>query len=316
MTPDLEQLQHWLLLRLLRPDITLLPGDAEIVAAPPAGDAGQRLAIYIEAYRLRLLECLKADHPGLARLLGDALFTQLTEAYIRAAPPKEHSLYALGAGFPAFLRRTQRGQQRDRALALALDLARFERQWNEVLRAQGLEDTPAHILSAHPELLLHLPATTRPLLLRQPLALLQGWITGEDATPAASNASLHYALIARRNWGVVAQSIEDWAFHALRAAQARPRSLHDCAVIAARRLGREPAAILAKLLLWAPLAQQAQLLILHSPAQQIEAHQAVGHRRQAILQPQRMLDQLHQRHRGEGTREGQRQVRQHGDGFP
>lgn len=285
MAPDLEQLQHWFLLRLLRPDITLLPDDAEIVAAPPSGDARQRLAIYIDAYRLRLLECLKADHPGLARLLGDALFTQLAEAYIRSAPPKEHSLYALGAGFPAFLRRSQHSQQRNRALDLALDLARFERQWNEVLRAEGLEDTPPRILSAHPGSLLHLPATTRPLLLRQPLALLQGWITGEN-TATASNASLHYALIARRNWRVMAQGIEDWAFHALRAAQARPCSLHDCAVIAARRLGHEPAAILAKLLLWAPLAQQAQFLLLRSPAQQVEAYQAVGHRRQAVLHAQ------------------------------
>ncbi len=285
MTPDLEQLQHWFLLRLLRPDIMLLPDTAEIVAAPPSGDAEQRLAIYIDAYRLRLLECLKADHPGLARLLGDALFTQLAEAYIRAAPPKEHSLYALGAGFPGFLRRSQQNQKRGGALDLALDLVRFERQWNEVLRAEGPEDTLPLIVSAHPGLLLHLPATTRPLLLRQPLTALQGWITGED-TATASNASLHYALIARHNWCVTAQGIEDWAFHALRAAQTQPRSLHDCAVIAARRLGREPAAILAKLLLWAPLAQQAQLLILHSPAQQVETHQAVGHWRQAVLHAQ------------------------------
>lgn len=262
MTPDLAQLQHWFLLRLLRPDITLQPDTAEIVAPPPAGDAETRLEIYVDAYRLRLLQCLQADHPGLARLLGAALFNQLAEAYIRSMPPRAHSLYALGAAFPGFLRKTQRGQRRDAALRLALDLARFERHWNEAMLAEGLEDIRAKRLTVHPGLLLHLPSTTRPLLLRQPLAVLQGWIKDDAASAAASNAPLHYALIARRDWRLAAHEIEDWTFHALRAAQSRPRSLHDCAVIAGRRLRREPATILAKLLLWAPLAQQAQILAL------------------------------------------------------
>lgn len=285
MTPDLAQLQHWFLLRLLRPDITLQPDSIEIVAAPPSGDAETRLAIYVDAYRLRLIECLKADHPGLVRLLGETFFTHIAEAYIRAAPPRAHSLYALGAEFPGFLRQSQRGRRRDAALTLALDLARFERHWNEALRAAGLEEARGETRSAHPALLLCLPPSTRPLLLRQPLAVLQGWINGDAANTASSNAPLHYALIARRDWRLAAHEIEDWAFHALRAAQSGPRSLHDCAVIAGRRLKREPAAILAKLLLWAPLAHQAQILALRLPAQQVEAHQAIGHRGQAVLQP-------------------------------
>jgi len=268
MTPDLAQLQHWFLLRLLRPDITLQPDTAEIVAPPPAGDAETRLEIYVDAYRLRLLQCLQADHPGLVRLLGEALFNQLAEAYIRSMPPRAHSLYALGAAFPGFLRKTQRGQRRDASLTLALDLARFERHWNEAMRAEGLEDIRAKTLTAHPDLLLHLPSTTRPLLLRQPLSVLQGWIAaapdGDSPIAASHNAPLHYAMIARRDWRLAAHEIEDWAFHALRAAQSGPRSLHDCAVIAGRRLRREPAAILAKLLLWAPLAQQAQILALRN----------------------------------------------------
>lgn len=270
LMPDLWQAQYWLLTRLARPDLAVAPADAAILATPPNA-TGPRLQIYIDAYRQRLIDCLKADYPGLLRLLGDGLFDLLAEAYIRGQPSHSPSLYDLGAGFPHFLRHTQQGQARQPALRLALDLARFERGWIEISRAPGLEKSDLDQTDimlpamAQPENRLLLPATTRLLLLRHPLASLQGWISG-GTPPGPQNGSNqpHYILLARRDYVLMAREIEDWMYFSLRAALAGSRSLFDCAGYCARRLGGEPAPILAKLLLWAPLAQQARWLSLET----------------------------------------------------
>ncbi len=262
--PDLWQAQYWLLTRLARPDLAVAPSDADILTTPPNA-TGPRLQIYIDAYRQRLIDCLKADYPGLLRLLGDDLFGLLAESYIRCRPPRSASLYDLGAGFPSFLRQsqqglTQQGQARQPALRLALDLARFERGWTEISRAAGLEKSGPGPMLPQPESRLLLPATTRPLLLRHALASLQALIHGDQAAPVAAANRPHYILLARRDYALIVREIDDWMYFSLRAALAGPRTLFDCARYSARRLGGEPAPILAKLLLWAPLAQQAQWL--------------------------------------------------------
>ncbi len=257
--PDLRQAQYWLLTRLARPDLAVAPADADILVTPPNA-AGPRLQIYIDAYRQRLIDCLKADYPGLLRLLGDDLFGLLAEGYIRSRPPRSASLYDLGAGFPGFLRQTQQGLAQQPALRLALDLARFERGWIETSRAAGLEKSGPGPMLPQPESRLMLPATTRPLLLRHALASLQALLQGDQAAPVAAANRPHYILLARRDYALIVREIDDWMYFSLRAASAGPRTLFDCARYSARRLGGEPAPILAKLLLWAPLAQQAQWL--------------------------------------------------------
>lgn len=79
--------------------------------APAAGliDGGahfsvtQRLAVYHQAYRLRLAEALAADFPVLHSLLGEAGFERLTAAYIAAQPSHSFTLRDFGAALPGFL---------------------------------------------------------------------------------------------------------------------------------------------------------------------------------------------------------------------
>ena len=66
--------------------------------------AEERLGIYANAYRLRLLEALATDFPGLHTLVGDEEFDRLGRAYIDAHPSQHFSLRWYGHEVAAFLR--------------------------------------------------------------------------------------------------------------------------------------------------------------------------------------------------------------------
>jgi hypothetical protein len=69
--------------------------------------AEERLAIYANAYRLRLLEALGTDYPGLHTLLGDDEFDAMGRAYIAAHPSSYFSLRWFGEHMGEFLRTTE-----------------------------------------------------------------------------------------------------------------------------------------------------------------------------------------------------------------
>lgn len=83
--------------------------------------ASVRFGIYRSAYRARLREVLRSDHPATARGLGEE-FDSIAEDYARRCPTAGHSLRDAGASFVAFLAASSRPE----ADALA-ELARFER---------------------------------------------------------------------------------------------------------------------------------------------------------------------------------------------
>lgn len=64
----------------------------------------QRLAVYANAYRRRLVEALASVFERCARLLGEADFDALALAYVDAHPPRHRSLGRYGVDFPEWLR--------------------------------------------------------------------------------------------------------------------------------------------------------------------------------------------------------------------
>lgn len=90
--------------------------------APPRGDAHERLAIYRDAYRLRMREFLASDYPALRVLAGEAAFSRLVEAYIVENPSNFRNARWVGAGLPRFLR----AAPADVAPALWADVALLE----------------------------------------------------------------------------------------------------------------------------------------------------------------------------------------------
>src|SRR5215831_15596673 len=166
--PSLAQLQTWFQAVMSSP----APLEYAIAAArrvhgmdeqalkPPAPEESPLpgLQIYARGYWLRLLECLRADYPGLAKMLGDDLFNFFARSYLQSNPSTSPTLYDLGAGLPAFLERTQpKDTPEDERIQMrfVLDLARVERAVAEVTRGKGLEGMPA---SCAPDLLAYLKA--------------------------------------------------------------------------------------------------------------------------------------------------------------
>lgn len=121
----------------------LLDGESKIercVVATDKASARQRLAVYGDAYRLRLLEVLGEDFPGLKGLLGTESFTALGWAYIDAHPSIHRSIRWFGRHLSRFLR--EHPPYRDRP-ELA-EMAAFE--W-----AQGEVVDAANTAICHPE---------------------------------------------------------------------------------------------------------------------------------------------------------------------
>ncbi|HEY1774292.1 MAG TPA: DNA-binding domain-containing protein [Gammaproteobacteria bacterium] len=69
-------------------------------------DAAERVRIYVEAYRLRLLEILQDNYTGLHALLGDEQFDRMGRAYIDAHPSTHPSVRWFSRHLEAFLRAT------------------------------------------------------------------------------------------------------------------------------------------------------------------------------------------------------------------
>jgi len=103
--------------------------------------AEAQLGIYAQGYRLRLLECLRAEYPVLAALAGPTAFDLFAQGYIAAHPSHSYTLYDFGAGFADYLEQARpAGDGTPQTVeAIPAALARIERARAEVQRARGVE---------------------------------------------------------------------------------------------------------------------------------------------------------------------------------
>ena len=74
-----------------------------LVTANERGSATDRVAVYVEAYRLRLTEALSTDYPALRAVLGVPEFEHLCSAYIAAHPSTTPSIRWLGRHMHTYL---------------------------------------------------------------------------------------------------------------------------------------------------------------------------------------------------------------------
>ncbi len=84
----------------------LLEGDARIrqrVSGTGKASAELRLAIYHDAYRLRLIEALGSNYPVLQAWMGHEKFEQLSLAYLREYPSKHFSIRYFGDRLAQYL---------------------------------------------------------------------------------------------------------------------------------------------------------------------------------------------------------------------
>ncbi|HEV2112210.1 MAG TPA: DNA-binding domain-containing protein [Gammaproteobacteria bacterium] len=76
----------------------------QVVSTARAG-AAERVRVYVEAYRLRLLEVLQDNYTGLHGLLGDEQFDAMGRAYIDAHPSTHPSVRWFSRHLEGFLKR-------------------------------------------------------------------------------------------------------------------------------------------------------------------------------------------------------------------
>jgi Putative DNA-binding domain len=103
----LRELQEQFQSHLLNGDPCIVPR----IVGTPRVNAPARLAIYSDAYRLRLLEALRVDFPALHTLAGDAEFERIGRAYLDAHPSGHFSIRYFGQHLAAFLHRDDRWQE-------------------------------------------------------------------------------------------------------------------------------------------------------------------------------------------------------------
>jgi len=156
----LRQLQAWMQSVLMHPGgvvegmgsadaeqhLAVAPGDIEsVIARSQKLSSVERLEVYARAYYARLLECLRAEFPVLAKAMGEDLFDQFAVDYLQRYPSNSYTLSDLGSRFPEFLAETRPpAEQRDEPdwCDLLIDLARLERTFDEVFDGPGVENLP------------------------------------------------------------------------------------------------------------------------------------------------------------------------------
>lgn len=118
-----------------------LPGRAmqRAVLATPRANAARRLGIYADAYRLRLVEALGNDYPGLRGLLDAAVFDRVMREFVAAQPSRHRNLRWYGGELARFLERSPRWGRRP----LLAELARFE--WALGLAFDAADAPPAGV---------------------------------------------------------------------------------------------------------------------------------------------------------------------------
>lgn len=102
----------------------------------PGFSRSERLDVYHQAYRLRLVEALRNDFPALECYVGAEAFAELCEAYIAVNPSRHASLRWLGERMPAFLREHEKTQ----ANIVLAELAEFE--WSQVMAFDATDEAP------------------------------------------------------------------------------------------------------------------------------------------------------------------------------
>jgi hypothetical protein len=214
----------------------LLPSIREGGSLP----AADRLAIYHQAYRLRLAEALQECFEHTWTYLGDAGFGVATTGYIEATPSVDADLRWYGTGFPAWLARLHPADPEVAELA-AMDWAlrgAFDAADAPVLDAPGLQLIPAEAwatgrLSFHP--------SARVILQRfNTLAIWQALDREEAPPPIAALPVAQAVLVWRRNEQPHFMSIGEDAARVLTASLDGLGFAGLCEEMAARAAACEP----------------------------------------------------------------------------
>jgi hypothetical protein len=134
---------------------------SDLTLETPAFSKHERLQIYHEAYKLRLIDALRSDYPALDVYVGEDVFVAVTTEFIAAHPSHHPSLRWLGKKLPEFLRNHIDWQEHihivelaefEWAQAMAFDAADTSLTTLEDVRALQPEQWMTMQIAFHPSL--------------------------------------------------------------------------------------------------------------------------------------------------------------------
>jgi hypothetical protein len=145
----------------------------DAIASTPDVPATTRLAIYSEAYRLRLIEALASTLPRLQQLLGNEEFARLAVEYIELVPSSYPSIRWFGDRIPSLVERSYRNRpwlaelaRWEWAIASSFDAADAEPVGVEALGAVAPEQWPTLQFTFHPSVQIVRVKTNAPTLFK------------------------------------------------------------------------------------------------------------------------------------------------------
>jgi hypothetical protein len=199
----LYSLQRWLLEALVAPGKFDRSAIADTVLPGPMLDAAGCLAIYQRSYILRLRKCLAEQFPATRYALGDALFDDFADTYLRAYPSDSYTLYELGRRFTAWLEETRFDsdrptQDREDWIDFMVDLACYERELFRLFDAPGHEGQPWPDTTADDSSLILQPCLSLAQY-RYPVAWYYHEVVAERSPRFPPQAPL-YAVLLRRDY--------------------------------------------------------------------------------------------------------------------
>lgn len=279
--PSLQQIQQWMktiltvrgslrekLATAATPDNLHLE---QIVKTQQGVSPYRRLDIYAAGYVMRLVECLKSEFSVLCAYMGDEFFETFAKAYIVTVPSENWSLYYLGEHFSDFLKNTQpqglHAPEQVTFIALPAQIAQFERAYAEVLLAKGLENNTDILASKmgyelaflQGQIMLQTPPCLRLIKLDYPILELMNCVEkSEDYTLPQPEKSL--LALTRVDYRVTATELDDWQFSFLTHCK-EAMSVHKAVQITAIACGISTSDLLAKLMIWLPIAQSSGFLV-------------------------------------------------------
>jgi hypothetical protein len=123
---------------------------AALIRADRGRSPVDRLAVYANAYFVRLHDCLREDFAALARALGPAGFHDLVKTYLMVWPPTRPSLRHAGANLVEHLATEPFAAIFSRRCPYAADLARLEWAMTEAFYAKDAPVLAREELAAVP----------------------------------------------------------------------------------------------------------------------------------------------------------------------
>jgi hypothetical protein len=118
----------------------------ELICRSRAQTSIERLEVYSNAYKARLIDVLIGDYPAFVHALGEEAFVGLASGYLEVHPPVSYTLGELGRSFADYLIQTRPPNESEDGSPdwadFLIDLARLERCYSEVFDGPGIEELP------------------------------------------------------------------------------------------------------------------------------------------------------------------------------